>query len=1324
MKKFIFVISICVLFSLSFNFLKKVSAINNVFPERIFSSEEQQILFSNLIDSIDPGTVDPSDSTDSGISPPAGPLYDVSNMFNERGYYKSNGFSFDEQEIINDFNGNLMYNIPLYNYKLPGDLVFDVGLTYNGSVGHIFNTGDTSHLNNQTAGKYNMNFPEWIVNINGIAVQTLNFETNFFSNVVQTGVIQENNVHALITGYHYGNQLIDAFMPNPDHINILAGDGSVISLINDARDTSITGYYSYEGKELYYKARVTMIEESGFWKSRNRKVELMKGDGLIFIFEESKIQFSDFDTSNTISPALRPKVLLLKSIKDRFNNIISLSYSVEHPYQIGSIYGRPLLTSIGFNTGFSTSPLQNLYFIYGLQIIKIIHTSEINGSYTFKFETPVSFTPVEQEITNHRATISETKNILGQTNTIKYKNYVRTFSDVINPFFNPSTMTVSLNNLKRMTNFKNGLGGRRGYSYFQNDNIEVSLVQYNSNNSLIRSAYYQGYGRDPFYVNMLSSKRDTNETGLPLCKDTILYYYHDINNDYNNKPVDSLDIYTTTRIKSNLIPGISWDVSLMNQSKINYYKVYPLYDPAQLQVPDLKDVSGITKLVRENTKINSSGDSIIITYNYEHGILQSNVGFNGSFLITERKTDSYGKTKTNTFQYEYSPQFHDEFYYVSKDLVRKTVETDPFNNSTSTTSKYFLYKFNFPFSTEPDSGIYYKIQLPDSLKKYKASNVLAYQKVLSYINDTSSSEGYEGQLISDKIYNSNNFSDFIETKYEYYKRDTVGLYLYGGLDDFPKKEGNLKLISNPNGQVQKFFYHLTDTSEAAPPDPNSDFPDYPFFYYKIKYNTGAVTDSSEMIYDRRLPIRIDNYKVLGGSTDTLSKVYKTYTADGSPSKLIDQNRYLTEFKYEPMHRINSITLPGDFSTSKDSTIYIVRKDSSDVVNEIQSDSWGNYTVNNSKTHYLNSSQTQYLSCSPNNLNMIISPSENVNQYVYIKLANNIPRKYLSIDSAVFSFYVRTFTARYNGSALNQNEYKSYIKGITDLNNPELDDGCTYWHNRPAVLSSFSDTVNLPYKTDCAYEIRKANVKSLFLNLGNQQKVVKGLTISSAYTGIIDPELDLLFLPHFDLEMAYCGSFPDNSWFYNYRPKVIIRGKLDISDTLKIPVIKGGSIKYTYNDTDHTINVYSVRNTFYNERSKVKYSIDGFGNIKQKDIYTDESNSNTYRYKFNYMNKPSVNIDALSDSTNFSYDGLERLIKTRNADTSSTLNSYSYYDSLVYTFGTVKNLIEKQRFKDEEGNPFDKYFDAVGNLLREVKFVSIPAPEEDFPSTSLITDYKY
>ncbi|HMQ70402.1 MAG TPA: hypothetical protein PKC58_15605, partial [Ignavibacteria bacterium] len=1270
--------------------------------------------------------LNPKDSTEptdsSADNPPlAGPLKDVSNMFNERGFYKSNGFSFDESEIINDFNGNLIYNIPLYNYKLPGDLIFDVGLTYNGSVSHIINTGDTSNINNYTSGKYNMNFPEWIININGIGVQTLNFETNFFSNVIETGIVSGNDVHAIIPGYHFGNQLRDPSSINPDKINILAGDGSIISLVNDRKDTSITGNYSYEGKELFYKARVSVIENDGYWRARNRKVELMRGDGLIFIFVESKIRFSDFDTVSSISPALRPKVLLLKSIKDRYNNSINLSYSLEHPYRMSNIFGRPLITGIGFDMGFSTSPVNSLYFIFGPQVLKIDHRSEINGSYSLKLTQPVAFLPVDQgDIKNHRGTISEIRNILGQVNTINYENYVRTFSPVINPKLSPATFMLALNNLKRLTNFRNTLGGRRGYSYFQDDSIGVSLVQYNASQEIIRSENdYKGYGRDPFYVNMLSSKKDSSEYGLPISTTTFSYEYYDNSSNSLNVPVDTSDFYSSTREKTNNLTGTGWDVTTSQQKKINYYKVYPLFDPEDLPV-ELKDVSGITKIVRENNKINSSGDTIIHTFKYEHGPLISNIGFNGSFLINEKKTDYHGITKVNSFQYEYFPVVHDELDYVSAYMVRKLTETDPLNNVTVTTFNYFIYKFSYPFVDPLDTGIYYKIQLSDSIRKYRPTNILTYQKIQTYLSDTGSSEGYKGQLYSERLYDANNLSNFIETEYEYYKRDTVGLYLYGGFDNLPKKEGNLKLISNPNGQVQKFFYHLTDTSEATPPDPNSDFPDYPLFYYKIKYNTGAVADSSEMIYDRRLPIRIDIYKILGGTTDTLSKVYKTYTADGSPAKLIDQNRYLTEFKYEPMHRINSITLPGDFSDFSDSVIKIIHKDSLYITRELKSEAWGLYNSENGKADYYTAhTLSEFVGCNNSQFEMDISyrNSQNSN-FAYIQFQNDFPQKYRSVDSAIFRMWPLEFIADRNGT-IPKNDYKTYIKGVSGFGNAyqhECDN--IHWRRRSTTLESFVDTINLPVQNNCQYTERKADIKNLIMNFSNSNKELYGITLNSAFIG----EPDAQTYPKFYLDMTYCNQ--NTNWFDWYTPRVNIFGYLDISDTLKIPVIKGGTIKYKYDDDNHTINVYSIRNSILNNYSNIKYSIDGFGNIKQKDIYTSASTFNTYRYKFNYMNKPSVNFDALSDSTNFSYDGLERLIKTRNPDTSSTLNSYSYYDSLIYSFGTVKNLIEKQRFTDEEGNPFDKYFDAVGNLIREVKFVSIPAPEEDFPSTSLITDYKY
>jgi len=127
-------------------------------------------------------------------------------MFNERGFYKSNGFSFDEQELINDFNGNLMLNFPLYNFSLAGDVNLNLSMNYNGSVGHQFFLNENLQSYQENARRYSVNAPEWIISLNGIAIQTLNFETNFLTSQ-SSNDISGDSVKLLIPGYHFDNPL-------------------------------------------------------------------------------------------------------------------------------------------------------------------------------------------------------------------------------------------------------------------------------------------------------------------------------------------------------------------------------------------------------------------------------------------------------------------------------------------------------------------------------------------------------------------------------------------------------------------------------------------------------------------------------------------------------------------------------------------------------------------------------------------------------------------------------------------------------------------------------------------------------------------------------------------------------------------------------------------------------------------------------------------------------------------------------------------------------------------------------------------------------------
>lgn len=173
----------------------------------------------------------PLDSMEIYSDPPSF-VGDASQMFNERGFYKSNGCSFDESEIINDFNGNLMYQIPLYNFKGDGNLDLDMKLVYNGSVNHQVILANKSNYNNQST-RYNVGAPEWMISLNGFCIQTLNFESYFLTQPGNgTGELSGNQIKKLIPGYHFDDALRSADNTNKDKIYILMGDGSCLTLVN------------------------------------------------------------------------------------------------------------------------------------------------------------------------------------------------------------------------------------------------------------------------------------------------------------------------------------------------------------------------------------------------------------------------------------------------------------------------------------------------------------------------------------------------------------------------------------------------------------------------------------------------------------------------------------------------------------------------------------------------------------------------------------------------------------------------------------------------------------------------------------------------------------------------------------------------------------------------------------------------------------------------------------------------------------------------------------------------------------------------------------
>ena len=62
---------------------------------------------------------------------------------------------------------------------------------------------------------------------------------------------------------------------------------------------------------------------------------------------------------------------------------------------------------------------------------------------------------------------------------------------------------------------------------------------------------------------------------------------------------------------------------------------------------------------------------------------------------------------------------------------------------------------------------------------------------------------------------------------------------------------------------------------------------------------------------------------------------------------------------------------------------------------------------------------------------------------------------------------------------------------------------------------------------------------------------------------------------------------------------------------------------------------------------------------------------------------------------------------------------------INTFDNIPKMVVKKVLTDEAGNNFEKYYDAVGNLRREIKYVEgIPSDNPERVLIPLITDYKY
>ncbi|CAN5618990.1 hypothetical protein BH10BAC5_BH10BAC5_02560 [soil metagenome] len=898
--------------------------------------------------------------------------FDSSTMFNERGFDKSNTFSYDETETINDFNGSLGLSFPLFNLKGPGDLNINLSLNYCSSLAHSIISSQTGYDDDghqyiewdeenpnfrftisfmgPGRGKmpqYNFNMPGWLLSLNGMAIQVFNFEKDYFtkmkpeSDPLEIGNIKDSYVKLLPLGHHITQEIdIVSQYSNRDKIYILSGDGSVESFYNanGASDPHYTtGKYLSSSKRNYNKGYVVSLGEENvaYGIYDTRRFSFMKGDGITYEYEEKRVSYKDFPsiTYSYVDRFKVPKVFLLRYIKDRYGNKITINY-----HETG--YGRPSISNITWSW---ENPSLNKIDLFQVAPDSLAVRHKENGSYKscilnfdndpyFERSYITSFVNLNGEVThfgyNKVESPEEVDYIVRKAYGLHYGTRIRTGYNWEDEF-----VSIFLNYLKRLTSYTNVAGATRLYKYkeYQEEPFFMSYDDYPEQKIQSDSDdNYLGVGRDLFFTQMLEYKI-TKIGNSEISKEEFFYNYDDPSENRNIYPVEYEDLYTSERII------ISLDTGSLNQTPGKFstqreYKVYPVKDYS-LNFSN-HDATGEIKLISEKfyTVVDMLPEP---EYNYIKEKYYSYVegtssgGFyNGSFLESTIEEKFLNLSKVFTYQYDhFTNTDNGSWGYIMSDVpednpIKSIAVTDPLLRK-NVTNFDFIYKIEAAYNNfdarlpyddppqQPDgtSGFYFYLLIKKEQILIAPNGNYKKRERWDFIKETRKfyayNTAYNGQYTAYNLLNVNN-SDFLQTTYNYNKFDTVGQDLYTNIISAakPTTEGTLKETISPKGKRTKYFYHPVDEYEiigtgSAPMD---------ILVKKILFDS-TPEEIAVALKDRRFATRTD--QIL--NSDYVLTTYSKHDGKGNLLISISTEKALSCFIYDEINRIKKVTTPYNFN---------------------------------------------------------------------------------------------------------------------------------------------------------------------------------------------------------------------------------------------------------------------------------------------------------------------------------------------------------------------------------------------------------------------------
>ncbi len=1211
--------------------------------------------------------------------------------FNERGYVKSTSKSLTNNEIVSDYDGNLsvVYSSPV---KAPNGMGGDLTITYNANVEHRMFLDDDIQWENNFG--YPVNAPEWIIGFKGFALQTLNFEANFYSHKLNqpeniSDMIGEE-IPLLIPGYSFTNCVgsstdgLPPEFPFTDYITLLMADGSTTTLTNSS--SGRTGLYVSNSLDDYTHAVVQNMT------SFLRKMYLKKGDGLVYYFEEDTARFYD----RTLFDATRdPRIMYLKKVWSNNGDTLQFNYAYSMDqlnYVNGHDYGRKLFTGM-FTTKGSTFVGADFYFDYvtvdlfgtaNLRQLKIHNLS--SGDYfclNLLWDASTGsawFSPNRANVSVYNSKIKQVEAIIdqiGRRDQFHYEKSTKKFEDFDNgDLFSFQAPLYALTTI----NYDNGK--KTEFHYL--DHVPDLPFKFKSPNfTAFYSNFHNQTQRDKETNLMMDSICRFNKFDNTMTKfQTVRYMYGCPQGFYNSSYTKVQNIWTETITTTNDLSDNS------SPSSISSTKFFAKYT-AGFAINWNMD---FTSVIRMEKEIESSGNiRRIKIHDYDVGEERLYSFYDGTFrlvsdIISERNlntSDSLVKTINYFYEHE-SIDFNPLHPYFTKDFITREKVTDP---SGLISDQRYENIFDRNGLGNPDTR--FKVRSLKSSKTYK-DNLVKDSIVYNY-NYNFYGTGF-GKLLSQTDYTDP--SRPITTTYEYNQTGTLPTPLNILFPNLYKWHLSRSVIDNKINTYYKYSDGAIDVVQVMydPGGPQYIFNENweiidtiiipPRYKYFLKYElNGKVELTDGTVKDSTIQCLVNGYymqeplktQVVYNGNDTLTYI-AVRDLKGNITQEIDVNGFYSEYFYDSDGRIVKANLPGSFPEG--STTYIdtttiryiddpklertllMRTDGDFSVdpNGIRIESYAGEEVNQGDGAVSGDSESSGGEELPQNPWDPPVPGETPPSVFYYGFFNEplVMSNVISVDEAKLKLKMQW-------SQISGDQQKRFgIYGITQTYNY----GQSTYNTMGNITVDFTD-----------YAVTTIDVSSIV----NAIKAAGQNLYGFKFVALLDD---------YSRDSYTVLTFSTDSLLY--LDLSLIVNRIDTSST-------AGSVLYTYDDISDKIEM-TKRFNFdplnpLNEESLFEY--DAMGQLRRAKVLGTSGYEIKEETKPNYLGLTSETKDAENRKQFFKYDGFSRPKEQRyiSDSPSSPKKTFTYEPHLNYEISTST---------DEDNKYVKTYSDKVGNIIKEEK----------------------